>query len=125
MLCKLLLNELIFEVPHREKAMEIPGNEFRINKNKGVSGVTPKPNKPGVGDTSAASQVAGSEHIALSAKAKGIQKALETVQATPDIRIEKINRIKTEIAEGRFQVSSEAVAEKILGELLSESEFLE
>jgi len=105
--------------------MEIPGNEFRINKNKGVSDVTPKQNKTATGDVSAASQVTGSEQIALSAKAKGIQKALETVQSTPDIRIEKINRIKTEIAEGRFRISSEAVAEKILSELLSESEFLE
>ena len=105
--------------------MEIPGNEFRINKNKGVSDVTPKPNKAAASEVSAASPVAGGEQIALSARAKGIQKALETVQATPDIRTEKINRIKTEIAEGRFQIRSEAVAEKILSELLSESEFLE
>ena len=105
--------------------MEIPGNEFRINKNKGVSDVTPKQNKKATGDVAAASPVTGGEQIALSAKAKGIQKALETVQSTPDIRTEKINRIKTEIAEGRFQIRSEAVAEKILSELLSESEFLE
>jgi len=122
---ELLLNGLIFEVPSRGKAMGIPGNEFRINKNKGVSDVTPKQNKPAKGDVPATGQVTGSEQIALSAKAKGIQKALETVQSTPDIRTEKINRIKTEIAEGRFQISSEAVAEKILSELLSESEFLE
>ena len=105
--------------------MEIPGNEFRINKNKGVSDITPKQNKNARSDAPATGQVAGSEQIALSAKAKGIQKALETVQSTPDIRTEKINRIKTEIAEGRFQIHSEAVAEKILSELLSESEFLE
>ena len=105
--------------------MEIPGNEFRINKNKGVSDATPKPNKSATGDDAQTGQVTGGEQIALSSKAKGIQKAFETVQSTPDIRTEKVNRIKTEIAEGRFQIHSEAVAEKILGELLSESEFLE
>ena len=105
--------------------MEIPGNEFRINKNKGVSDVTPKPSKVAKSGGPQTGQVAGGEQIALSAKAKGIQKALETVQSTPDIRTEKINRIKTEIAEGRFQINSEKVAEKILSELLSESEFIE
>ena len=105
--------------------MEIPGNEFRINKSKGVSSATPKSNKSVAESVSATGQVTGSEQIALSAKAKGIQKALETVQSTPDIRIEKINRIKTEIAEGRYQINSEKVAEQILSELLSESEFIE
>lgn len=105
--------------------MEIPGNEIRINKNKGVSEVPPKQNKPAAEKVATAGPVAGGEQIALSAKAKGIQKALETVLATPDIRTEKINRIKTEIAEGRFQINSEKVAEKILNELLTESEFIE
>lgn len=105
--------------------MEIPGNEFRINKNKGVSEVPPKQNKIAKKNVATAGPVASGEQIALSVKAKGIQKALETVQATPDIRTEKINRIKTEIAEGRFQINSEKVAEKILIELLNESEFIE
>lgn len=105
--------------------MEIPGNEFRINKNKGVSDVPPKQNKVAKRDVPPTGPVTGGEQIALSAKAKGIQKALETVQSTPDIRTEKINRIKTEIAEGRFHIDSEKVAEKILSELLSESEFIE
>lgn len=106
--------------------MEIPGNDIRINKNKTVQDrmdVAGKKIAPPKSESSG--QVAGGEQIALSAKAKGIQKALETVQASPDIRSEKVDAIKTQVANNTYQVDSQAIAEKILQEIISESQFIE
>jgi negative regulator of flagellin synthesis FlgM len=107
--------------------MEIPGNDIRI-KNKtvqdrvDVAGKKPANQKP---ESANAGQAAGGEQIALSAKAKGIQKTLETVQTSPDIRSEKVAEIKNQIANNTYQVNSEALAEKILQEILTESQFIE
>lgn len=76
-------------------------------------------------DPASTGQVSGGEQIALSAKAKGIQKALETVQASPDVRSEKVAEIKNQIASNTYQVDSTALAEKILQEIITESQFLE
>ena len=70
-------------------------------------------------------QASGSEQIALSTKAKGIQKALETAQTSPDIRSEKVAEIKSQIASNTYQVDSQALAEKILQEIITESQFIE
>ncbi|HAX46265.1 MAG TPA: flagellar biosynthesis anti-sigma factor FlgM, partial [Nitrospina sp.] len=43
---------------------------------------------------------------------------------SPDIRVDKVERIKTEIAEGRFHVDSHELAEKILKDVIAESKFL-
>ncbi len=105
--------------------MEIPSNDIRI-KNKTVQDRTDVAGKKAANQKSEpAGQATGGEHIALSAKAKGIQKALETVQTSPDIRSEKVDAIKTQVASNTYQVDSEAIAERILLEIISESQFLE
>lgn len=105
--------------------MEIPGNDIRI-KNKTVQDRVDVAGKKSANQKpEPAGQVSGGEQIALSAKAKGIQKALETVQTSPDIRSEKVAEIKNQIASNTYQVDSEALAEKILREIITESQFIE
>jgi len=105
--------------------MEIPGDSIRVNKNRAVQ------DRGKVGDKKAvtqsgggASATSGSEQIAISSKAKDIQKATEAVNAAPDIRIEKVDRIKAEIESGSYRVSSEKLAEKVLENIITESKFL-
>ena len=104
--------------------MEIPGNDFRI-KGKTIQ------DRIKVGDKTVTSKSLGStsstggaEHIAISSKAKDIQKANESINAAPDIRIEKVNQIKEQIANGSYSVSREQLAEKILENIITESKFL-
>ena len=109
--------------------MEIPGNDFtaknkiaqeKISKNQAI-----KSNAAQSGSSNPASgQTSTSEQIVLSSKAKGIQQAQEVVKNSPDVRTEKVNRIKKEIAEGRFSVDSGELAEKILKDIITESAFL-
>jgi negative regulator of flagellin synthesis FlgM len=104
--------------------MEIPGNNYRV-KGKTiqdrikVGDKTPTTKSPG-----GTSSTGGVEQIAISSKAKDIQKATEAVNAAPDIRIEKVEHIKDQIANGSYRVSSEQISEKILENIIKESNFL-
>ncbi|MFQ5716729.1 MAG: flagellar biosynthesis anti-sigma factor FlgM [Nitrospinales bacterium] len=108
--------------------MEIPGNDFRkISQQKIAS--KPAVRKGGSKESapaqsSSAGQAPQSEQVSVSFMARGIQKAQETLKGVPDIRVDKVERIKKEIAEGRFKVDSEELAGKILKDIITESAFL-
>ena len=98
--------------------MEIPGNELRV-KNKAIQDRIKVKGKgstktDAASGSSSAKGTRGTEHIALSSKAKDIQKAHEAVKNSSDIRVEKVERVKSAIAEGRFHVDSNELAEKII-----------
>ncbi len=106
--------------------MEIPGSDFKI-KGKVIQDrvkVTSKESaKTGISGGTAGTQ--GSENIALSAKAKDIQKSHEAVKNSSDIRVDKVDKIKAAIADGSFHVDSHELAEKILKDVITESKFIE
>lgn len=104
--------------------MEIPGNDFRI-KSKIIQDRVKVGDKGSVAKSQGgASPTGGSEQIAISSKAKDIQKATEAVNTAPDVRTEKVERIKNEIAKGSYRVSTEDLAEKVLENIITESKFL-
>ncbi len=104
--------------------MEIPGNDFRI-KSKVIQDRIKVGDKQSVAKSGGgASSTPGTEQIAISSKAKDIQKATEVVSASPDIRTEKVERIKNEIAKGEYRISSDDLAEKVLENIITESKFL-
>ena len=107
--------------------MEIPGNDFKV-KGKAIQDrikITGKKTAKAGGGPSGAKGTQGGEHIALSSKAKDIQKSHEAVKNSSDIRVDKVDRIKAAIAEGNFHVDSHELAEKILKDVIVESKFLE
>ena len=75
--------------------MEIPGNDFKV-KGKAIQDrvkVTSKESaKTGISGGTAGTQA--SENIALSTKAKDIQKSHEAVRNSSDIRVDKVDKIK-------------------------------
>ncbi|PIQ96525.1 MAG: flagellar biosynthesis anti-sigma factor FlgM [Nitrospinae bacterium CG11_big_fil_rev_8_21_14_0_20_56_8] len=104
--------------------MEIPGNEFRI-KNKTIQDRVKVGGNPGVKKTEDVStgKTGGTENVNVSSQAKDIQAALQAARSAPDIRVEKVERIKQLIAQGKFHVDSRDLAEKILKDIISESKF--
>ena len=108
--------------------MEIPGNELRV-KNKAIQDRIKVAGKSAKTDATSGSSGAkgaqGAEHIALSSKAKDIQKIHEAIKNSPDIRVGKVKRVKAEIAEGRFHVNSDKLAEKILKDIITDSKFFD
>ncbi|MCA9483784.1 MAG: flagellar biosynthesis anti-sigma factor FlgM [Nitrospina sp.] len=103
--------------------MEIPSNQFRI-KNRAVQETRDAAKKAAnVKTEQTGSSSAGSEQIALSSKAKVIQKAHEVIRNSSDIRTEKVNALKERIQNNDYHVSSEKLAEAVLQEIISESQF--
>ena len=106
--------------------MEIPGNDFKVKGKAIQDRIKITGEKTAKADVSGGpSGAQGGENIALSSKAKDIQKSHEAVKNSSDIRVDKVDRIKAAIAEGSFHVDSHELAEKILKDVIVESKFLE
>ena len=58
------------------------------------------------------------ERVNLSSKAKHIQQIKQILDQTPDIREEKIVDLKNQIEKGSYNINSEKIAEKMVGESL-------
>ncbi|MFQ5449272.1 MAG: flagellar biosynthesis anti-sigma factor FlgM [Nitrospinaceae bacterium] len=106
--------------------MEIPGIKNKSIQGKiKVGAKQPVANKGGEGGSSSSGNVQGADKTALSPQAVALQKAVNTVKAEPDaVRVDKVDRIKKEIQEGRFKVDSRDLAEKILRDIITEAKFL-
>lgn len=50
----------------------------------------------------------------ISSRAKDMARAREVADATPDVREEKIAELKKRIAEGRYNVKADAIADKLV-----------
>jgi|TARA_B100000959_G_scaffold209560_1_gene220070 flagellar biosynthesis anti-sigma factor FlgM len=55
---------------------------------------------------------------------KDIQKARKAAHDASDIRVDKVEQIRQEIADGSFQVDSHDLAKKVLREVITESRLL-
>ncbi len=105
--------------------MEIPEIKNKAIQNKIKVGNKQPAGKGSGASSSSSGSVQGSDKTALSQQAIALQNAINTVKSEPEnIRVEKVDRIKREIAEGRFHVDSHELAEKILKDIISESKFL-
>ena len=104
--------------------MEIPSNNIRI-KSKSIQNQVKSEGKTTTSNTQAKFSSTGStEQVAISSKAKDIQQATKAVNDTPDIRVEKVERIQEKFADGYYHVSSDELAEIFLKNMITESEFL-
>ena len=59
--------------------------------------------------------------VNFSDKAMKLKLAREIAQNTPETRADIVKEVQAEIAEGRFRIDSEALAEKILQDILIKS----
>jgi flagellar biosynthesis anti-sigma factor FlgM len=54
------------------------------------------------------------DELNFSEKAKNFQVAMEKIKELPDIRVEKVERLKREVKTGTYRVEGRKIAEKIL-----------
>jgi len=54
------------------------------------------------------------DELSVSEKAKDLQFALDLLKKVPDVRAEKIERLKREVKAGTYNVEGRKIAEKIL-----------
>jgi flagellar biosynthesis anti-sigma factor FlgM len=66
--------------------------------------------------TDGAAPVTGSEHVVLSAKAEEVGMAREALQGVPDVRSDRVAKLKQQIEAGTYHVSADEVADKMLNQ---------
>lgn len=64
--------------------------------------------------TTAKGKTASSDVFEISQTGKSLQVAKQAVKDAPDVREDKVNRIKEQLASGTYNVSAEEFADKIL-----------
>ncbi|EGO62276.1 flagellar biosynthesis anti-sigma factor FlgM [Acetonema longum] len=55
------------------------------------------------------------DEVVLSSKAHEFGSVLQALQALPEVRPERVKEISAKIADGKYQVSAEQIADKMIG----------
>ncbi|MFW8600000.1 flagellar biosynthesis anti-sigma factor FlgM [Desulfobacterota bacterium M19] len=76
----------------------------------------------GAESSSAASQAG--DRVDISASSLDVQKMKGIIQKTPDLRMDRVQALKEQIERGDYEVDPYRVADKMLMNLLSESEII-
>ena len=61
------------------------------------------------------------DRVVLSAGSLDVQKVRDILEQTPEVRADKVQTLKEEIARGEYQVDPHRLADKMMGSLLSET----
>ncbi|MFH7321085.1 flagellar biosynthesis anti-sigma factor FlgM [Desulfurivibrio sp. D14AmB] len=64
------------------------------------------------------------DRVDLSSSTQDIQRVKEVLAQTPEVRLEKIRALKGQIERGEYQVDAQAVADRMLQSLLSDSRLI-
>ena len=61
------------------------------------------------------------DRVVLSAGSLDVQKAMDIIAQTPEVRADKVQTLKEDIASGQYQVDPHRIADKMMSSLLSET----
>jgi negative regulator of flagellin synthesis FlgM len=64
---------------------------------------------------------AGSDRVEISPQSRDIKKIHEILATTPEMRTEKVAALKKAVADGTYKVKAEDVADKMIKEMVFES----
>lgn len=63
-------------------------------------------------------QISTEDKVDLSSQAKEMNRIHDVLNATPDVRTEKVEPLKKQVESGQYEVNSDSVANKMLKEFL-------
>lgn len=69
-----------------------------------------------VSDQQAASTKSSVDKVQLSQEAQKLGQLQAKINASPDVNLDKVNEIRRAIAEGKFQINPEKIAENLLNQ---------
>jgi len=100
--------------------MKISGENQFVKANAYVNNVRDK--EKAESSSGQTTQVSTEDSVVLSPKAKEIQQARKLLEEVPDIREEKVARLKEQIENGTYEIDAKKIAAKMIREsLLNES----
>ncbi len=98
--------------------MEITGGNPFAKINSYVRQVRGDKSGADAASNSSSGEVFSGDRVELSPKAKEMQEAKRILGTIPDIREEKVAKIRKQIEDGTYQIDSEKIAEKMVTESL-------
>ncbi len=60
------------------------------------------------------------DRVIVSDQAREVRKVKEAVQKLPEVRQDRVEQLKKEVAEGTYRPKAEEIAEKLLGRILGD-----
>ena len=76
--------------------------------------------KANQGAQAQAQERSSGDKVTLSRDSRDMQIARDAIMSTPDIRTEKVEELRNEVKEGRYAVSADKVADKIIASAINE-----
>jgi len=95
--------------------MKITDNNSSLNIRNYVNNVQDKKKLSGLAKPGS-SQAAKEDKVVLSPKAKEVQEATKLIKELPDIREEKVAKLKEQVDQGTYRVDGKKIAFKMLKE---------
>lgn len=97
------------------------GSGSATNRSRTGSNVQSPTDKPADSAKNSPKSAAAGEGVVLSSEAKTLNRLEASISDTPDVDMERVEQIKQAIAEGKFEINAERIAENMLkqDELLS------
>ncbi|HXZ38108.1 MAG TPA: flagellar biosynthesis anti-sigma factor FlgM [Thermodesulfobacteriota bacterium] len=86
-----------------------------------TQGMKPPQSEKNPPASSVTSPDAGSDRVELSPQSRDMKKIHEILATTPEMRTEKVAELKKAIADGSYRVNTEDIADKMLKEMVFES----
>jgi len=86
-----------------------------------TQGMKPPQSEKNPPASSVTSPDAGSDRVELSPQSRDIKKIHDILATTPEMRTEKVAELKKAIADGTYRVNTEDIADKMLKEMVFES----
>jgi negative regulator of flagellin synthesis FlgM len=99
-------------------AIKIDGinNPVDVVRQLGVSSADKAAEEKPVRETTGKVLNGGGESVQLSERALQLQQAQKELEKLPDIRSERVNEIKAQLAAGTYEINGRKIAEKIMYE---------
>jgi negative regulator of flagellin synthesis FlgM len=93
--------------------MEISGNNPLIGLNKNVQRLDSPQQSGDIQKRGATSS--DSDRLDLSVRSLEISHLEDLIRATPDVREDRVNQVRSQIESGAYNVKAEQIADKIIG----------
>lgn len=98
--------------------MEITPKDNTINIDAYVNQIQQNRNKPAETAKQAADPAVKTDTVEISATGKRIVEAKKQLEAIPDVQQDKVDRLKSQIENGTYEINAEKIADRMLRESL-------
>lgn len=104
------------KITHNKVGQNLNTQDTKADKTGAAGGVKNNSKTSSADSTQAAAEGSQATRVALSPRAQELKKIKEMANSAPDVDMSKVEKFKRLIAEGKYKVDAQAVADKMVDE---------